>query len=45
MHQVARRLFPHQVTLENSGHVHWLQNPSGYAKTLGDFYDHVRGSR
>jgi proline iminopeptidase len=44
---VVRNRFPmaHQVTLENSGHVHWLQNPSGYAKTLGDFYDHVRGSR
>ena len=43
---IVRSRFPraHQVTLENSGHVHWLQNPSGYAKALGDFYEQVRGS-
>ena len=34
---IVRSRFPHavQVTLENSGHVHWLQNPAGYAKALG----------
>lgn len=39
--EIVRNRFPqaHQVTLENSGHVHWLQNPSGYAKVLGDFYE------
>src|SRR5208283_273417 len=44
--EVVRSRFPRatQVTLENSGHVHWLQNPSGYAKALGDFYETVRGS-
>lgn len=38
---IVRSRFPHavQVTLENSGHVHWLQNPSGYAKALGEFYE------
>jgi len=39
--EIVRSRFPHavQVTLENSGHVHWLQNPSGYAKALGEFYE------
>ena len=29
--EIVRRRFPHatQVTLQDSGHVHWLQNPSG----------------
>ncbi|HEY8914234.1 alpha/beta hydrolase [Lacisediminihabitans sp.] len=42
---IVRRRFPHatQVTLENSGHVHWLQNPSGYATVLREFYDEVSG--
>jgi proline iminopeptidase len=39
--EIVRSRYPHamQVTLENSGHVHWLQNPTGYAKTLREFYD------
>jgi proline iminopeptidase len=39
--QIVRNRFPRavQVTLENSGHVHWLQNPSGYSEVLGDFYE------
>lgn len=28
-----------QVILEGSGHLHWLQNPSGYADALHQFYD------
>ncbi len=38
--EIVRRRFPHatQVTLQDSGHVHWLQNPSGYADALGGFY-------
>lgn len=38
--EIVRSRFPRadQVTLENSGHVHWLQNPAGYAKALGDFF-------
>ncbi len=28
-----------QVTLQNSGHVHWLQNPSGYTGALKQFYE------
>ena len=45
--EIVRGRFPQaiQVTLENSGHVHWLQNPSGYANTLGDFYEQTLGSR
>jgi len=41
--QVVRNRFPRatQVTLQNSGHVHWLQNPSGYAHTLAAFYELV----
>ena len=44
--EIVRRRFPHaiQVTLQDSGHVHWLQNPSGYADALGGFYEHVPGS-
>jgi pimeloyl-ACP methyl ester carboxylesterase len=44
--QIVRSRFPHaiQVTLQDSGHVHWLQNPSGYADALREFYDHVPGS-
>lgn len=44
--QIVRSRFPHaiQVTLKGSGHVHWLQNPSGYADALGDFYEGVLGS-
>ena len=43
---IVRGRFPHavQVTLEGSGHVHWLQNPSGYAKALSDFYERALGS-
>jgi hypothetical protein len=26
------------VTLEGSGHLHWLQNPSAYANALHQFY-------
>jgi len=26
----------------NSGHVHWLDNPSGYATVLMDFYRQVK---
>jgi proline iminopeptidase len=38
---IVRRRFPHaiQVTLQDSGHVHWLQNPSGYSRTLAEFYE------
>jgi proline iminopeptidase len=41
--QIVRSRFPHaiQVTLQDSGHVHWLQNPSGYAGALREFYDHL----
>ena len=44
--EIVRRRFPHatQVTLHDSGHVHWLQNPSGYADALGGFYVRVPGS-
>jgi pimeloyl-ACP methyl ester carboxylesterase len=43
---IVRRRFPHavQVTLEGSGHVHWLQNLTGYANALSDFYERVLGS-
>lgn len=39
--EIVRSRFPHavQVTLQDSGHVHWLQNPSGYADALAEFYD------
>lgn len=38
---IVRNRFPHavQVTLEDSGHLHWLQNPTGYAKALAHFYE------
>lgn len=38
--QIVRRRFPHaqQITLEGSGHLHWLQNPSGYTEVLSGFY-------
>lgn len=38
---IVRKRFPEavQVTLKDSGHVHWLQNPTGYAKALREFYD------
>ena len=44
--RIVRSRFPHaiQVTLQDSGHVHWLQNPSGYADALREFYDHLPGS-
>jgi pimeloyl-ACP methyl ester carboxylesterase len=39
--EIVRGRFPraHQVTLGNSGHIHWIQNPSGYSETLDDFYE------
>jgi len=42
--QIVRNRFPRarQVTLEHSGHVHWLDNPSGYATVLMDFYRQVK---
>ena len=45
--EIVRNRFPHasQVTLEGSGHVHWLQNPSGYGKVIDDFYQAVPDSR
>jgi len=38
--EIVRRRFPKavQVTLEGSGHLHWLQNPSAYASALHHFY-------
>jgi pimeloyl-ACP methyl ester carboxylesterase len=44
--EIVRSRFPRaiQVTLEGSGHVHWLQNPSGYAETLDRFYGDLGGS-
>jgi len=40
---IVRRRFPgaQQVTLENSGHVHWINNPTGYAAVLMAFYQRV----
>ena len=37
---IVRRRFPKafQVTLNNSGHLHWLQNPSAYKQVLRKFY-------
>ena len=37
---VLRRRFPQtaQVTLERSGHLHWLQNQAGYRQALRQFY-------
>lgn len=42
----VRSRFPHaiQATLEDSGHVHWFQNPSGYAEALGEFYERATDS-
>jgi pimeloyl-ACP methyl ester carboxylesterase len=39
--EIVRSRFPRavQVTLEDSGHVHWLQNPSAYASVLQQFFD------
>jgi proline iminopeptidase len=44
--QIVRRRIPQavQVTLEGSGHLHWLQNPSAYANALHHFYHHALGS-
>jgi pimeloyl-ACP methyl ester carboxylesterase len=44
--QIVRNRFPYatQVTLQHSGHVHWLQNPSGYADALREFYEHLPSS-
>jgi proline iminopeptidase len=44
--EIVRSRFPHaiQVTLQDSGHVHWLQNPSGYADALSKFYEGVLSS-
>ncbi len=41
---IVRRRFPNtvQMTLDGSGHLHWLQNPAGYAAALRDFYDDAR---
>jgi pimeloyl-ACP methyl ester carboxylesterase len=38
--EIVRRRFPKavQVTLEGSGHLHWLQNPAAYATALHQFY-------
>jgi proline iminopeptidase len=43
----VRRRFPRatQITLEDSGHLHWLQNPAGYANALRQFYEHARSPR
>ena len=37
---VVRRRFPQaaQITLEDSGHLHWLQNQAGYRQALRRFY-------
>ena len=45
--EIVRRRLPAavQVTLEGSGHLHWLQNPSAYASALRHFYDHAHGSQ
>jgi hypothetical protein len=36
----VRDRFPkaHHVTLQGSGHLHWLQNPQAYATELHNFY-------
>jgi hypothetical protein len=41
--EIVRSRFPRaaRVTLEDSGDVHWLLNPSGYAVALGEFHQHV----
>jgi proline iminopeptidase len=37
---IVRRRLPQalQVTLHDSGHLHWLQNPAGYRQALHHFY-------
>jgi pimeloyl-ACP methyl ester carboxylesterase len=44
--EIVRRRFPKavQVTLEGSGHLHWLQNPSAYANALHQFYGSCIGT-
>jgi proline iminopeptidase len=41
--EVVRRRFPRaeQATLEASGHLHWLDNPTGYRDALGHFFAEV----
>ena len=45
--QTVRSRFPRatQITLEDSGHLHWLQNPAGYADALRQFYEHAPAPR
>lgn len=45
--EIVRSRLPRavQVTLEDSGHLHWLQNPSAYANALHQFYDHARDAQ
>jgi proline iminopeptidase len=45
--EIVRSRLPRavQVTLEGSGHLHWLQNPSAYANALHQFYDHARDAQ
>ena len=40
---IVRARFPHasQVTLDASGHLHWIQDPAGYTQALNDFYEKV----
>jgi proline iminopeptidase len=40
---IVRRRFPDavQVTIENSGHLPWLQNPAAYQQILLQFYKHL----
>jgi proline iminopeptidase len=44
--EIVRRRLPKavQVTLEGSGHLHWLQNPSAYANALHQFYGSCIGT-
>jgi len=43
---VVRRRLPQalQVTLHDSGHLHWLQNEAGYREALHHFYSKYRQS-
>ncbi len=45
--EIVRSRLPRavQMTLEGSGHLHWLQNPSAYANALHQFYDHARDAQ
>jgi pimeloyl-ACP methyl ester carboxylesterase len=45
--QIVRSRFAHatQITLGGSGHLHWIQNPTGYAEALDDFYGKALSSR